>query len=233
MHPVPAHDVPIFCMRFLTCGDTGDLLGDRRLMPAPEIVVTSHYPRPIIGHVNLMVDTFIANANVDDLRSALRGLLASGTSGIASAFSAAARKYLHESGALIPPKPDTLFVTDPWTGEITPTPVLTETLARARTVYGVGMGFFSLEILTAVVEAMINTKWAEGSVTEALITEIDGDLVQAIQSCKEELETDRVIERGAARQIVSKLHRAIHDSSRERLILPFEKAEYSLQYWKF
>lgn len=39
-------------------------------------------------------------------------------------------------------------------------------------------------------------------------------------------------DRGTARQIVSKLQCAIHDSSQgERL--PFEKAGYSIQYWKF
>ncbi|KIK65424.1 hypothetical protein GYMLUDRAFT_38881 [Collybiopsis luxurians FD-317 M1] len=202
-------------------------------MPAPEVIVTSQYPRPIIGHVNLMVDTFIANANVDDLRSAVRGLLSSGTSGIASAFSAAARKHLRESGALIPPRPETLFVRDLRNGEITPTQTLKDVLARARTIYGVGMGFASLEILIPVVEATVDGQWAQGGDTEEILTEIDADIVQAIQSCKEELETDRVKERGAARQIVSKLHRAIRDSSREGMILPFEKAEYSIQYWKF
>jgi hypothetical protein len=196
-----------------------------------------------------MIDSYIANATVDEsvtylfsfapllnvgysLRCAVRGLLSSGTSGIASAFSAAARKHLQESGGLVTPDPKTLFTRDLRTGEITPTNTLAEVLARARTVYGVGMGFASLELLIPAVEATIGAKWTKGSYTEEVLTEIDADIVQAIQSCKEELEADPVKERSAARQIVSKLHRAIRDSSREGA-LPFEKAEYSIQYWKF
>ncbi|KAF9076350.1 hypothetical protein BDP27DRAFT_1313183 [Rhodocollybia butyracea] len=200
-------------------------------MPAPE-VLASNYPRPIVGHVNLMVDTYLANATVDDLRCAVRGLLASGKSGIASAFSAAARKHLLESGALVVPNPESLFVRDPRDGEIIPTETLTEVLARARTVYGVGMGFQSLELLIPFVQATIDARWAENSHTAEILAEVDADIVQAIQSCKEELETDCAKERGTARQIVSRLQRAIHDSSRGGK-LPFEKAGYSIQYWKF
>ncbi|KAJ4472324.1 hypothetical protein J3R30DRAFT_3298863 [Lentinula aciculospora] len=201
-------------------------------MPAPEVTVPPNYPRPIVKHVNLMVDTYLANATVEDLRCAVRGLLASGTSGTASAFSAAARKHICESGALLPPNPEFLFDRDVGNGEISPTQTLKEVIARARTVYGVGMGFASLEILLSIVEATIGTNWKTDGSTAEILTEVDADIVQAIQSCKEELETDRVKERDTARRIVDKLQRAIQDSSREG-VLVFEKAAHSIQYWKF
>lgn len=115
------------------------------------------------------------------LRCAVRGLLASGTSGIASAFSAAARKHLRESGALVPPSSESLFVRDSPSGEINPTQTLLETVARARTVYGVGMGFASLEILIPIVEATIDAKWVEDGATAQVLMEVDADIVQAIQ----------------------------------------------------
>ncbi|KAF9021615.1 hypothetical protein BDZ89DRAFT_1103032 [Hymenopellis radicata] len=60
-------------------------------MPAPEAYSTPHGGRPALGHVNLMVDTFIANAQVDDLRSIVRGLLASGIPNIGSTFTTLAQ----------------------------------------------------------------------------------------------------------------------------------------------
>ncbi|KAJ3723156.1 hypothetical protein EV361DRAFT_330924 [Lentinula raphanica] len=199
-------------------------------MPAPEVTVHPNYPRNIVKHVNLMVDTYLANATAEDLRCAVRGLLASGTSGIASAFSSAARKHLCESGALIAPNPQSLFnVGD---GEITPTQTLKEVIARARTVYGIGMGFASLEILIPVVEATIGAKWKRDGPTDVILTEVDADIVQAIQSCKEELQFGRVEDRGAAKQTVNELRRVVEDSCQDGVIV-FEKAADSIRYWKF
>ncbi|KAJ3790518.1 hypothetical protein GGU10DRAFT_340337 [Lentinula aff. detonsa] len=201
-------------------------------MPAPEITVNPNYPRHKVKHVNLMVDTYLANATLEDLRCAIRGLLASGTSGIASAFSAAARNHLYESGALIPPNLDSLFDKNVGNGEITPTRTLREVIARARTVYGIGLGFASLEILIPVVEATIGAKWERDGPTAEILTEVDADIVQAIQSCKEELLSDRVKERGAARQIVNRLQSGVEDSSQEGVVV-FEKAADSMRHWKF
>ncbi|KAJ3916359.1 hypothetical protein F5877DRAFT_69127 [Lentinula edodes] len=201
-------------------------------MPAPEVTVTSNYPHPIVKHVNLMVDTYLANATVEDLRCAVRGLLASGTSGTASQFSAAARKHLRESGALLAPRPESLFDKNVGSGEIIPTHTLKEVIARARTVYGVGMGFASLEILIPIVEATRGAKWKRDGSTAEILTEVDADIVQAIQSCKEELVSDRLKDRGGARQIVSKLQYAIQNCSSEE-VLAFEKAAHSIQHWKF
>ncbi|KAJ3781181.1 hypothetical protein GGU10DRAFT_336575 [Lentinula aff. detonsa] len=103
-------------------------------MTAPQITVNPNYPRHKVKHVNLMVEGYLLGKR--NLRRVIRGLLASGTSGIASAFSAAARNHLYESGALIPPNLDSLFDRDVGNGEITPTRTLREVIARARTVYG-------------------------------------------------------------------------------------------------
>ncbi|GAV99145.1 hypothetical protein LENED_000580 [Lentinula edodes] len=117
-------------------------------MPAPEVTVTSNYPHPIVKHVNLMVDTYLANATVEERSWLVRGQC---------------------------------------TGD--------------------------------------------GSTAE-ILTEVDADIVQAIQSCKEELVSDHLKERGAARQIVSKLQYAIQNCSSEE-VLAFEKAAHSIQHWKF
>jgi hypothetical protein len=62
-----------------------------------------------------------------------------------------------------------------------PTPQLAEALARARTLYGMGMGFASLRILTAIVRVTFGVKWeAEGGTADALAV-VDADISQAIQ----------------------------------------------------
>lgn len=82
---------------------------------------------------------------------------------------------------MVPPNPGSLFVLDPRNGEATPTQTLLDLVPRARTVYGVGMGFASLEILIPIVEATIDAKWAEDGRTAELLMEVDADIVQAIQ----------------------------------------------------
>lgn len=114
------------------------------------------------------------------LRCVVRGLLASGATS-ASTFSIAARKHLCESGALASPNSESLFVKDLRNGEIAPTQTLLELVPRARTVYGVGMGFASLEMLTPIVEATIDARWAADGRTAELLMEVDADIVQAIQ----------------------------------------------------
>lgn len=62
-----------------------------------------------------------------------------------------------------------------------PTPQLTEALARARTLYGAGMGFASLRILETIVRATLGLRWeAEGDMADSLAV-VDADISQAIQ----------------------------------------------------
>ncbi|KAJ3781180.1 hypothetical protein GGU10DRAFT_336574 [Lentinula aff. detonsa] len=85
------------------------------------------------------------------------------------------------------------------------------------------LGFASLEILIPIVEATIGAKWKRDGLTAEILTEVDADIVQAIQSCKEEVLSDRVKERGAARQIVNRLQRGVEDSTQEGALV-LEKA---------
>ncbi|KAJ7082320.1 hypothetical protein C8R44DRAFT_60117 [Mycena epipterygia] len=163
------------------------------MSPAPE----STPRRPVLGHVNLMADTLIANANLDDLRAIVRSMVASATPGIAAALTAAARDRLQQTNARCLAFPDhgALFTTPCATTAScgpAPTPLLYDLLKRARALYGSGMGFASLGLLTTAVRATLELRWdREGEMADALAV-IDSDIAQAIQSCKEEIESGRV-----------------------------------------
>ncbi|KAJ7082316.1 hypothetical protein C8R44DRAFT_992212 [Mycena epipterygia] len=163
------------------------------MSPAPE----STPRRPVLGHVNLMADTLIANANLDDLRAIVRSMVASATPGIAAALTAAARDRLQQTNArcLAFPDPGALFTTPCATTAScgpAPTPLLYDLLKRARALYGSGMGFASLGLLTTAVRATLELRWdREGEMADVLAV-IDADIAQAIQSCKEEVESGRV-----------------------------------------
>ncbi|KAJ7181280.1 hypothetical protein C8R46DRAFT_885953 [Mycena filopes] len=207
-------------------------------MPAPEVTPRPPNARPVLGHVNLMADTLIANATLDDLRAIVRSMVASATPGIAAALTAAARERLghshppahsHSHSSSAPPNnsfnaphqcciapngqkhPHHQAQQQLFTPTGTPTPHLHELLKRARALYGSGMGFASLGLLTTAVRATIGLRWAPDSSSSCdtdssdsydganggeglgdMLAVIDADIAQAIQSCKEELESGRL-----------------------------------------
>jgi len=205
-------------------------------MPAPETLRAQDVGKTL-GHVNLMADTFIANANVDDLRAITRNLLASGSPNLASVFTTAARLRLCQTNAKCPPNPSTLFTRRQSDGGIIPTPQLSEALARARSLYGAGMGFASLGVLEAVVKATVGLRWESGSEMSEILVKVDADIGQAIQSSKEEIEAGRVGDLAVARQTINGLWAAVTDSSFDCETwggeFPFEKALGSIEFWKF
>ncbi|TFK24142.1 hypothetical protein FA15DRAFT_619710 [Coprinopsis marcescibilis] len=207
-------------------------------MPAPEVTnMRSFDSRPALGHVNLMIDTFIANASVDDLRSIMRNLLATGPPDVSPAFANAARSRLRQTYAKAKPNPYILFRRQARDSEAVALPHLFETLARARSMYGAGLGFASLGILTSVVRATIGLRWEDDGDTVDVLAHIDADIGQAIQSAKEELDGGRVNDFSAAQDAVQDLRRAIQDSLNEVNSwggeFPFERGLSSLQCWKF
>jgi len=206
-------------------------------MPALETV-----PRPVdachpaLGHVNLMADTLIANVALDDLRSIVRNMLASGTPGVAAAFTSAARARLQRSAARALSSSYPLFTRDSYSGDATPTPHLSDNLAQARFLYGAGMGLTSLKVLAAVVRATIGLQWtAEGEMADTLAM-IDADIDQGIQSSKEELEAGRVADGSSARTVVNDLRSAIRESFVDVKAwggeFPFERASAGIDYWR-
>ncbi|KAF9236540.1 hypothetical protein BU15DRAFT_89074 [Melanogaster broomeanus] len=180
-------------------------------MPAPEIAAHSqdHHVKTL-GHV-LQVDTLIANSTIDDLRAITRTLLATGTPSLAAHLQ---RRHVHDCVK----------------------PTQNNVLARARSLYGAGMGFTSLSLLSSVVTATVGLRWEqEGSMADILAV-IDADICQAIQSCKEELEGGRVNDLGAARETINKIWTGVEDSSRDVEVwggeFPYDKTASSIQCWR-
>ncbi|PPQ97315.1 hypothetical protein CVT26_006633 [Gymnopilus dilepis] len=206
-------------------------------MPAPETVFRYSDSRPSLGHVNLMVDTFIANASADDLRSIVRNLLATGPPGTAAAFTSAARSRLRQTTSKSLPNTYQLFRRNNVDGLAVALPHLHDVLTRARSLYGAGLGFGSLKILASIVRATIGLRWEDEGDMADILAVIDADIGQAIQSSKEEIEADRVLDLSSARETRDTLRRAVQESMVDVKAwggeFPFERASASLEHWKF
>ncbi|KAI6147756.1 hypothetical protein BKA82DRAFT_999614 [Pisolithus tinctorius] len=206
-------------------------------MPAPQIVAHSPDGIKAFGHVNLMVDTLIANATIEDLRAITRNLLASGSPGLASAFTDAARIRLRQTIAKRIANTNGLFEPELDGIHAAPSSSLDNTLARIRSLYGAGMGFASLGLLVTIVKATIGLRWGRDGSMAAMLAVIDTDISQAIQSCKEELEGGRVNDLTAARDAVNKLWVSVQESLADVKSwggeFPFERAASSIEFWKF
>ncbi|TFK32754.1 hypothetical protein BDQ12DRAFT_476291 [Crucibulum laeve] len=223
-------------------------------MPAPEILHRPHDTRPALGHVNLMIDTFIANASAEEyvsrlaikgykqvtrfysLRSIARNLLATGPPGIVPAFTNAARSRLRQTNAKVVPSTSSLFRRQAHDAPSAPTQHLYDTLARARSTYGAGMGFASLGILTSIIRATVGLRWEDDGDMADILAVIDADIGQAIQSSKEEIEGGRITDFLSARRVVNDLRSALNESMTDVHSwggeFPFERASASIQYWK-
>ncbi|KAF7421346.1 hypothetical protein PC9H_011869 [Pleurotus ostreatus] len=206
-------------------------------MPAPEAFPRNQDGRPALGHVNLMLDTFLCNASIEDLRAAVRGLLSSGSPGIASAFTTAARTQLQKtSNTSVLQSPMPIFAISSQTASWQPTKRLADMLMRARSLYGVGMAFSSLDILAAIVRAASELRWpSDGEMADTLAM-IDADIAQALQSCKEETEAGRVEDIRLARESITKLRIAVEECHKQVEAwggeIPFERSSSSLELMK-
>ncbi|TCD63841.1 hypothetical protein EIP91_004883 [Steccherinum ochraceum] len=207
-------------------------------MPAPQSSTSNIRPqegRPVLGHVNLMVDTLIVNANIDDLRAIVRATLASSPPSMAGTFSAAARNRLQQTNANVIRHTGNLFGTRP-DGLAEPTPELRSVLVRVRALYGAGLGLASLKVLVSVVEATGGRRWHEKGEMENTFSDIDADISQALQSTREEIDGGRVPDLSKAREMLRELRIAIQESQREVEswggVFPFERAAATLEFWK-
>jgi len=204
-------------------------------MPAPDITYRQIDPRPSLGHVNLMVDTFIANASADDLRSIVRNLLATGPPGLAPAFTSAARSRLRQTNSKVHNSPY-LFQRQTRDKPSAPMPSLHDLLTRARSLYGAGLGFASLGLLSSIVRATIGLRWEDDGDMADILAVNDADIGQAIQSSKEEIESGGVADFTLAREAKNDLRCAVNDSLADVKSwggeFPFERAAASIEYWK-
>ncbi|KAI0632595.1 hypothetical protein C8Q77DRAFT_1058284 [Trametes polyzona] len=183
-----------------------------------------------------MVDTLIANTNLEDLRAIVRGMLATSPPSVAAAFTAAARQRLVRVKATDIPDIAGIFTAGPGDNASAPTEKLENVLLRVRTLYGSGMGFASLKILARVVGATTGLRWKEDSAMEDTLAVIDADISQAIQSAKEEMDGGRVADLQQAREVVQELRTTINESQMDvkkwNGDFPFERAAASLEYWR-
>ena len=117
------------------------------------------------------------------LRSIVRSLLATHPPTLASAFTTTARSRLRQANAKSAAlKPYPLFIRQPMTSRATPTQHLHDILRRARSLYGAGLGFSSLGLLTAVVRASVGLRWEVDDDMADLLAIIDADIGQCIQA---------------------------------------------------
>ncbi|KAI0769644.1 hypothetical protein BD413DRAFT_76742 [Trametes elegans] len=192
--------------------------------------------RPVLGHVNLMVDTLIANASLNELRAFVRATLATSPPSAAGTFTAAARKHLVRANAAALPRHETLFVQSADGHSWEPAPDLAVVLGRCRMLYGAGLGVASLAALIEVVRGAIGIRWEEDSGVEGALAAVDADLTQAIQSAKEELDGGRVVDVGEAKAVREALHEALLDDRKDVEgwggDFPFECGLSSVELWR-
>ncbi|KAJ7238268.1 hypothetical protein B0H12DRAFT_1237948 [Mycena haematopus] len=188
-----------------------------------------------VGHVNMMADVVLVNASPEDLRAILRNMLSSKTPGLVAAFITSTRARLHQCGGCAHGTMADLRKPFSDAGDA-PAPQLLASLARARMLYGSGLGFASLEPLSAVVRSTVGHRWKpEGEVAHALVM-ADADIAQGLQSCKEELQgcatVDYAARRAALNELAAALEASRRDVDRWGGEFPFERAVYSVQDFK-
>ncbi|KAJ7898638.1 hypothetical protein B0H14DRAFT_2674959, partial [Mycena olivaceomarginata] len=123
-------------------------------------------------------------------------MLSSKTPGLVAAFLASTRTRLHHrsGGGAVAELKQPLFSE---AGPDAPAPQLLASLARARMLYGSGLGFASLQPLAAVVRSTIGHRWLpEGQIAYALVM-ADADIAQGLQSCKEEMQGGAAVDYAA------------------------------------
>ena len=166
----------------------------------------------------------------------MRTTLASTPPSTAAAFTAAARKRLAQTLVQHPlPAPATLFTPVDGSDEVQPFGEFAEVLRRARALYGAGMGFASLGVLTHVVRATLGLRWDVDGATADALAAVDADIAQGLQSSREELGAGRV-DVDHARGVVAELEQALDASQDETAQwggdFPFERALVDVQHWK-
>ena len=114
------------------------------------------------------------------LRSIVRNLLATGPPGLVPAFTSAARSRLRQTNSKVHSSPY-LFQRQTRDKPSSPMPSLHDLLTRARSLYGAGLGFASLGLLSSIVRATIGLRWEDDGDMADILAVIDADIGQAIQ----------------------------------------------------
>jgi len=167
----------------------------------------------------------------------MRSLLATGPAGVSSAFTQIARNRVKHANPKQTLCPSSFFYVDASTGDAVATKSLWSFMARARARFGIGLGFESLAMLVTVIHATLPLRWEIDTQMEDDLATIDGDIAQAIQSCKEQIAGDNVSDFEAARCAVRSLKFALLESQRTVESwggeFAFERGMMSVEGWKF
>lgn len=225
-------------------------------MPSP-----NQQPLAPVGHISLMIDTFIANSNVEEyvlyhllktysshkhlprsLRAVVRGLLVTGPPNTTSAFQKVAKQRLRRhrvTDKSLLPSPTSLFVLqDPYSSSSSSlsssssslpstisddsldphfTPQVFDIIARARALFGAGLGLQSLPLLTLLIRGTQNLRWSEDGTFVDSMAILDSDIAQAIQSSCEQISSsnldDMTVDEG--KQVVKDLTTALKQCEAE------------------
>lgn len=189
------------------------------------------------------------------LRKVVRDLLASGLPGIGPTFCTAARARIIRQGVSVA-VPEAVFGNDGTDSYFTvPTDALRSTMVEARCLYGSGLGFAGIRLLSGLVRQTLGRRWRHEGSTMVVLSELDIDITQAIQvrlrlslcgvfnqlttivlqSSKEEVEAGRVANYAKALEVVQDLQCAIAESRNDVESwggeFPFERAEFSVAFW--
>ncbi len=97
--------------------------------------------------------------------------------------------------------------------EPTPTSGLYDILAHARALYGAGMGLTSFGVFATIIRTSLGLRWTPFGPAADAFAVIDGDICQAIQSSKEEIDSGRGGDLEIARAKVADLRAALKESS--------------------
>jgi hypothetical protein len=118
-------------------------------------------------------------------------MLASGPPGTLDALNLAARTRLQNSLQINPPPQPTELFSAPSgpEDEAAPTQTLNDLLNRCRALLGACLGCEALRMYAIIVRGTHHLRWSgDGDLAQSLAI-VDGDIAQAIQSCKEQVES--------------------------------------------
>ncbi|KAE9968110.1 hypothetical protein BLS_006018 [Venturia inaequalis] len=143
-------------------------------------------PELKMAHVNLMVDTIIANMPSEGLRSVLRSMLAADPS-VTVLFEERTRNYLKKSALTF--SPESLFTAED--NESRTTGNFRAMQQRIRTMLGCGMCYECIPLLTSILSQASHLRLPTTSSKDLLhaLSTIDGDIVQALTAVQKLLLT--------------------------------------------
>ena len=138
-------------------------------------------------------------------------MLSTSPPSVAASFLSAARGCLNHSHQRSLIKQTGLFETRERQGrtETVLSPRMHSLLSYTRSLYGAGMGFDSLEVLTGIVRASSGLRWNADDTLYNELAVIDADTDQAAQSCREEYTNGNVRDPIAVRTTLLKLRAAL------------------------